>query len=129
MGKVGEKQKRTPKVKDKKQSERSKEAALELGAEQETADALRLLDQTIGRRHSEPTGEATTLLAVNSGGIAKLADGTFWRLALDGIKAYSWIGARVIVTDGKNRNPAWRLSLVNLENNDFVAVIPAGTTF
>ena len=33
MGKAGEKQKRRPKFKDKKQSERFKEAARELGAE------------------------------------------------------------------------------------------------
>ena len=39
MGKVGEKQKRTPKIKDKKQSERFKEAARELGAD-EDSDAL-----------------------------------------------------------------------------------------
>ncbi|MDB5581359.1 MAG: hypothetical protein JWR80_6535 [Bradyrhizobium sp.] len=39
MGKVGEKQKRTPKIKDKKQSERFKEAARELGAD-ETSDAF-----------------------------------------------------------------------------------------
>ncbi len=39
MGKLGEKQKRTPKIKDKKQSERFKEAARELGAD-ETTDAL-----------------------------------------------------------------------------------------
>jgi hypothetical protein len=34
MGKAGEKQKRRPKIKDKKQSERFKEAARELGADQ-----------------------------------------------------------------------------------------------
>ena len=39
MGKAGEKQKRRPKLTDKKQSERFKEAARELGADQE-ADAL-----------------------------------------------------------------------------------------
>lgn len=39
MGKVGEKQKRTPKIKDAKQSERFKEAARELGAD-EDSDAL-----------------------------------------------------------------------------------------
>ena len=39
MGKVGEKQKRTPKIKDAKQSERFKEAARELGADQDS-DAL-----------------------------------------------------------------------------------------
>jgi hypothetical protein len=34
MGKLGEKQKRKPKIKDKRQSERFKEAARELGADQ-----------------------------------------------------------------------------------------------
>ena len=34
MGKVGEKQKRTSKIKDKKQSERFKEAARELGVDE-----------------------------------------------------------------------------------------------
>jgi hypothetical protein len=40
MGKVGEKQKRTPKIKDKKQSERFREAARELGADDDDKDAL-----------------------------------------------------------------------------------------
>ena len=46
MGKpAGGKQKRTPKIKDKKQSERFKEAARELGAD-ENDDALkRVIDQ------------------------------------------------------------------------------------
>ena len=45
MGKAGEKQKRTPKIKDKKQSERFREAARELGAE-ECTDALeRIVDE------------------------------------------------------------------------------------
>ena len=35
MGKRGEKQKRTPKIKDAKQSERFKEAARELGADED----------------------------------------------------------------------------------------------
>lgn len=37
MGKAGEKQKRTPKIKDKQQSERFKEAARELGADEDDA--------------------------------------------------------------------------------------------
>jgi hypothetical protein len=45
MGKVGEKQKRTPKIKDKKQSERFKETARELGAD-ESGDAFeRVFDE------------------------------------------------------------------------------------
>lgn len=37
MGKAGEKQKRRPKIKDKKQSERFKEAARQLGADDQKA--------------------------------------------------------------------------------------------
>lgn len=45
MGKAGEKQKRRPKIKDKKQSERFKEAARLLGADQ-SGDAFdRVVDQ------------------------------------------------------------------------------------
>lgn len=44
MGKVGEKQKRRPKIKDKKQSERFKEAARELGADK-SSDAF---DRIVG---------------------------------------------------------------------------------
>jgi hypothetical protein len=36
MGRKGEKQKRRPKIKDKKQSERFKEAARELGADEDS---------------------------------------------------------------------------------------------
>jgi hypothetical protein len=46
MGKAGEKQKRRPKFSDKKQSERFKEAARELGADEGDPDALaRIVDQ------------------------------------------------------------------------------------
>ena len=54
MGKVGEKQKRTPKIKDKKQSERFKEAARELGADQES-DALDRIVKQLARE--KPNGE------------------------------------------------------------------------
>jgi hypothetical protein len=36
MGKAGEKQKKRPKIKDKRQSERFKETAREIGADQST---------------------------------------------------------------------------------------------
>jgi len=45
MGKAGEKQKRTPKIKDAKQSERFKEAARELGAEEDTGALDRIVKQ------------------------------------------------------------------------------------
>ena len=45
MGKAGEKQKRRPKIKDKKQSERFKEAARQLGVD-ESSDAFdRVIDE------------------------------------------------------------------------------------
>jgi hypothetical protein len=132
MGNRGEKQKKKPKFTDKKQSERFKETAREVGADEGTTkDAERVLDQMLGVNHptSEPSEKPTTLLAVNSGGIAKLADGTFWRLALDGGRAGGWIGAQVIVREERLPNPAWRLALVNLDINDMVAVVAAGVGF
>lgn len=52
MGKLGEKQKRTPKIKDAKQSERFKEAARQLGAD-EDSDALgRVVDELTRRKTS-----------------------------------------------------------------------------
>jgi hypothetical protein len=45
MGKAGTKQKRRPKIKDKKQSERFKEAARKLGADREVDQIERILDQ------------------------------------------------------------------------------------
>ena len=43
MGKAGEKQKRLPKIEDAKQSERFKEAARELGADQDDSGLDRLV--------------------------------------------------------------------------------------
>jgi hypothetical protein len=52
MGKAGEKQKRRPKFKDKKQSERFKEAARKLGAV-ESGDAFdRIVEQMTRTRGS-----------------------------------------------------------------------------
>jgi len=48
MGRIkGQKQKRTPKLKDKKQSERFKEAARELGADQDSGALDRILGEMI----------------------------------------------------------------------------------
>lgn len=52
MGKAGEKQKRKPKISDKKQSERFKEAARELGADEESPAFDRIIGE-MGRRDSE----------------------------------------------------------------------------
>jgi len=45
MGKAGEKQKRRPKIKDKRQSERFKETAWELGADQSSDAFDRIVKQ------------------------------------------------------------------------------------
>jgi hypothetical protein len=53
MGRAGEKQKRTPKIKDKKQSERFKEAARELGAD-ENSDAFDLIVDEMAKTKPKP---------------------------------------------------------------------------
>jgi hypothetical protein len=53
MGKAGEKQKRKPKISDKKQSERFKEAARQLGADQES-DAFSRLVTEVAKQAPEP---------------------------------------------------------------------------
>ena len=52
MGKAGEKQKKKPKIKDKRQSERFKEAAREVGADQPSPAFDRLLGE-LGRRRAD----------------------------------------------------------------------------
>ena len=52
MGKAGEKQKKKPKFKDKKQSERFKEAARQFGAE-ETSDAFDRIVKQMARQESK----------------------------------------------------------------------------
>jgi hypothetical protein len=52
MGKAGEKQKRKPKIKDKRQSERFKETARELGADQ-PSDAFDRIVEQMSRKKSE----------------------------------------------------------------------------
>jgi hypothetical protein len=57
MGKpAGGKQKRTPKIKDKKQSERFKEAARELGAD-ESSGALDRIVREMAKSDKKPNGE------------------------------------------------------------------------
>lgn len=51
MGKLGEKQKRTPKIKDARQSERFKEAAREIGADEESDALDRIVDEMAKRGH------------------------------------------------------------------------------
>jgi hypothetical protein len=52
MGKAGEKQKRKPKFQDKKQSERFKETARKVGAD-EPSDAFDRIVGEMGKRNSE----------------------------------------------------------------------------
>ena len=52
MGKAGEKQKRRPKFKDKKQSERSKETARQVGAD-ETSDAFDSIVKEMARTKAD----------------------------------------------------------------------------
>jgi hypothetical protein len=54
MGKLGEKQKRTPKIKDAKQSERFKEAARELGADEESGAFERIVDEMVKPTEKKP---------------------------------------------------------------------------
>ena len=54
MGKAGTKQKRVPKIKDKKQSERFKEAARELGADQDAEALDKIVDQMARTKSDEP---------------------------------------------------------------------------
>ena len=51
MGKAGEKQKRKPKIKDKRQSERFKKTAREVGADQ-SSDAFDKIIDELGRPKS-----------------------------------------------------------------------------
>jgi hypothetical protein len=53
MGKAGEKQKKKPKIKDKRQSERFKEAARQLGADQES-DLFAHLVTEVAKQPPEP---------------------------------------------------------------------------
>ena len=55
MGKVGEKQKRQPKLKDKKQSERFKERAREVGAD-ESSDAFHRVLGEMARKKPDTSG-------------------------------------------------------------------------
>jgi hypothetical protein len=57
MGKAGTKQKRRPKIKDKKQSERFKEAARALGADQDSDQFDRLVEQMARTKPPAPKKE------------------------------------------------------------------------
>jgi hypothetical protein len=57
MGNAGEKQKRRPKIKDSRQSERFKEAARELGADQEL-DVFSQLVTEVAKQPPEPRKNA-----------------------------------------------------------------------
>jgi hypothetical protein len=57
MGKAGEKQKRRPKFKDKKQSERFKETARQLGAD-ESSDAFDRTLSELARPKGRPSSQS-----------------------------------------------------------------------
>jgi hypothetical protein len=54
MGKAGEKQKRTPKITDKRQSERFKEIARELGADQPSEAFDQLISKLVPPKNKQP---------------------------------------------------------------------------
>jgi hypothetical protein len=54
MGKAGTKQKRRPRIKDKKQSERFKEAARALGADKDSEQLDRIVDQLARMKPAAP---------------------------------------------------------------------------
>jgi hypothetical protein len=56
MGKAGEKQKKKPKIKDKRQSERFKETAREIGAD-EQSDVFDRIVGELGRRDQQSQKE------------------------------------------------------------------------
>ena len=78
---------------------------------------------------SEPTGAEAILVDFNSGNIAKLSDGTFWRVALSGGRAASWKGQRVKVINAELPDPVWKLALMNVETKDWVAVASTSATY
>jgi hypothetical protein len=57
MGKAGEKQKRKPKIKDKRQSERFKEAARQVGADQSTEAFDQILTKLGQQKNDEEKNE------------------------------------------------------------------------
>ena len=96
MGKRGKKQKQRPKIKDKKQSERFKKTAREVGADK-PSDHFDSLLATLARVAPSLPPEpqiptSSQLLGINVGGIAMLADGTAWRIAPNDLaRAKRWI--------------------------------------
>jgi hypothetical protein len=54
MGKAGEKQKKTPKISDKRQSERFKETAREVGADEHTDTFDRIIAQMTTNTPKKP---------------------------------------------------------------------------
>lgn len=54
MGQKGEKQKRKPKIKDKRQSERFKETAREVGADESAPGFDRIVEE-MGKRAAKPS--------------------------------------------------------------------------
>ena len=57
MGKAGEKQKRRPKITDKRQSERFKEAARQLGADKDSDAFDRIVEEMARAKPSENSSD------------------------------------------------------------------------
>jgi hypothetical protein len=89
-------------------------------------DVVPCLSKDDAERMRHMDGSATQFLSINSGGVVKLADGTFWRAAIDGLPRVSaWPkGASVIVSEGGNPNPLWSHLLRNLDNGESAAILP-----
>jgi len=66
---------------------------------------------------------SSQLVAINSGGIAALADGTYWRIAPDDLaRAKKWIPGTVItITPSAVAKPNCPFTLTNVDTGDQVA--------
>jgi len=126
MGKAGEKQKRRPKIKDKKQSERFKETARQLGADEVSGDfdsVVRALAKVVPPLLPEPQMPINSqLVGINPGGIVMLANNTYWRIAPGDLAlAKKWIpGTEITVTFTDVKKP-WLFKLTNTDSGEYVA--------
>jgi hypothetical protein len=73
----------------------------------------------------EQTPTSSQLVAVNPGGTAALANGTYWRVApKDLARAQQWItGAEITVTPNDVHKPVWPFKLTNEETGEHVAAV------
>ncbi len=71
------------------------------------------------------------LLAINAGGVAKLDDNTFWRIAPGDLRRTAgWIGAEVELRQpNPGRNMVYPYRLTNLATGDHVGVVGTQVRF